>query len=79
MYLDLDDSLSSHSSEEILHQQQKQQQQFNKLNLYQTDDKCLTIPFSKVPFTPSSYVAGSETYSRKVFVGGLPPDIDEGK
>ena len=27
---------------------------------------------------PSSSVT-SETYSRKVFIGGLPPDIDEGK
>lgn len=28
--------------------------------------------------SPGTHLAGFERYSRKVFVGGLPPDIDEG-
>jgi hypothetical protein len=28
---------------------------------------------------PASSPSKLETYSRKVFIGGLPPDIDEGK
>ena len=31
------------------------------------------------PFGAASAFAMTESYSRKVFVGGLPPDIDEGK
>ena len=29
--------------------------------------------------SPSSFSPPPETYSRKVFVGGLPPDIDQGE
>jgi cytoplasmic polyadenylation element-binding protein len=41
-----------------------------------------TVSFSSTsrtpsPSNPSPFTNGPETYSRKVFVGGLPPDIDE--
>ena len=37
----------------------------------------LSSPGHASPRSSSDY--GGERYSRKVFVGGLPPDIDEGK
>ena len=42
---------------------------------------CLSSPIRVSPRSPVGSTAGSESgerYSRKVFVGGLPPDIDEG-
>ena len=37
------------------------------------------IPSLLNKFLPSVASHTTDTYSRKVFIGGLPPDIDEGK
>lgn len=45
-------------------------------HLIDTSVQALTSPSRSSPHSPGS--ESSERFSRKVFVGGLPPDIDEG-
>lgn len=46
-------------------------------HLIDTSVQALTSPSRSSPHSQGS--ESSERFSRKVFVGGLPPDIDEGK
>lgn len=51
------------------------------LSVHSSQSHCLASPSRVSPRSPTVSTAGSESgerYSRKVFVGGLPPDIDEG-
>ena len=49
----------------------------NDVSIISTPNTSINKSICQIPPTPLSIPTGTYSYSRKVFVGGLPPDIDE--